>query len=94
MKFDTIFKGFKENPTATFLSLLVLAVVALFGIIVSNYSSAIKDSKKATTECLTEKYIVQTQMERLNEKYIETFGLLREVQSEIKILKKVAKLDP
>ncbi len=93
LSFDTLFKAFKENVTATVMTLLVLAMSALFTINQVTNKSIIKDQKALTTNCETQKYVVQMQMERLNDKYIETFGLLREVQSEIKILKKLGKIE-
>ncbi len=93
LSFDTLFKAFKENVTATVMTLLVLAMSALFTINQVTNKGIIKDQKALTTNCETQKYVVQMQMERLNDKYIETFGLLREVQSEIKILKKLGKIE-
>lgn len=89
--FQTLFKAFKENIPATIMTLCVFGMVGLFTIVQKDNLAVKNDLKKANKDCATEKYIVQSQMERLNEKYIETFGLLKEVQSEIKILKKLGK---
>ena len=89
ISFDTIFKAFKENVTATIMSLLVIGISTLFVINQRNDASIKDDLKKANKDCATEKYIVQTQMERLNDKYIEVFGSLKEVQSQLKTLQKL-----
>jgi len=91
-KFDALFKAFKESPTAAIMTLLVLAISAMFVINQKTNSSIIADQKEANKNCATEKYVLATQMERLNDKYIETFGLLKEVQSEINVLKKLGQI--
>ncbi len=89
ISFDTLFKAFKENVTATVMSLLVIGISVMFTINQRTNEGIKKDLRKANKDCATEKYIVQTQMERLNEKYIEVFGSLKEVQSQLKTLQKL-----
>ncbi len=89
ISFDTLFKAFKENVTATVMSLLVIGISVMFTINQRTNESIKKDLRKENKDCATEKYIVQTQMERLNEKYIEVFGSLKEVQSQLKTLQKL-----
>lgn len=89
LDFQTIFKAIKESPTAAIMSLLVIGISVMFTINQRADESIKSDLRKANKDCATEKYIVQSQMERLNEKYIEVFGSLREVQSQLKTLQKL-----
>ena len=91
-KFDALFKAFKDSPTAAIMTLLTLAISAMFIINQKTNASIIADQKEANKNCATEKFVLATQMERLNDKYIETFGLLKEVQSEINVLKKLGQI--
>lgn len=92
LQFQTIFKAIKENPAAAFSSLMVIALSTLFAINQSGNMSVQRDLKKANKECATENYIIRTQMERLNEKHIETFGLLKELQGQVNTLKALRKI--
>ncbi len=89
LSFDTIFKAFKENVTATVMSLLVIGISVLFVINQKGDASIKDDLRKSNKDCATEKYVVQMQMERLNDKYIEIFGLYKEFKTEIETLKKM-----
>lgn len=90
--FDILFKAFKENITATVMSLLVIGISIMFTINQKTNSSVQDDLRKSNKDCATEKFVLASQMERLNDKYIETFGLLKEVQSEINVLKKLGQI--
>ena len=87
--FDTLFKAFKENVTATVMSLLVIGISIMFTINQKTNESVKKDLRKANKDCATEKYVLASQMERLNDKYIEVFGSLKEVQSQLRTLQKL-----
>ena len=91
-KFNELFKAFKDSPTAAIMTLLTLAISAMFIINQKTNASIIADQKELNKNCATEKFVLASQMERLNDKYIETFGLLKEVQSEINVLKKIGKI--
>ena len=91
--FDKLVKAFKESPTAAIMSLLVIGISVMFTINQKTNASIIKEQKEQNKNCLTEKYVVQTQMDRLNDKYIETFGLTKELQAELKIIRKLIKAD-
>ena len=91
--FDTLFKAFKENITATVMSLLVIGISIMFTINQKTNAGIIKEQKDLTKNCQTEKHVIGVQMERLNDKYIETFGLVKELQVEIKLIRKIGKID-
>ena len=91
--FDILFKAFKENVTATVMSLLVIGISIMFTINQKTNANVQADLKKANKECATEKYVLATQVERLNDKHIETFGLLKELQGQFKILKDLRKIE-
>lgn len=93
LQFQTIFKAIKESPLAAITTLCIMGMATLFGIDHATNKSIQRDLKKANKDCATEKYVVQAQMERLNEKHIETFGLLRELQGQINTLKALKKIE-
>jgi len=87
--FDTLFKAFKENVTATVMSLLVIGISIMFTINQKTNESVKKDLREANKNCATEKYIVQTQVEQLRGEVINLTGAFKELKGEMNTLRKL-----
>ena len=87
--FNDLFKAFKENVTATVMSLLVIGISIMFTINQKTNEGIKKDLRKDNTKCATEKYVLASQVERYNDKYIEVLAALKELNGEMNTLKKL-----
>ena len=87
--FNDLFKAFKENVTATVMSLLVIGISIMFTINQKTNAAIIKEQKEQTKDCVTEKYVVQTQMEQLRGQVIDLTGAFKELKGEMNTLRKL-----
>ena len=88
-KFDALFKAFKDNPTAAIMTLLVIGISIMFTVN-QRTSESIKNDLRATNkECVTEKYILSTQMEQMRGQIIDLTGAFKELKGEMNTLRKL-----
>jgi hypothetical protein len=89
ISFDKLFKAFKENLTATILSLFTLTIIFLFGLVYRGWVTERKDLKKQLVDCGTGTYAARVETKQLRDQYIEVMGALKEIQGEVNTLKKL-----
>ena len=89
LSFDTLFKAFKENVTATVMSLLVIGISIMFTINQKTNNNVQNDLKKTNKECVTEKYVLATQMEQMRGQIIDLTGAFKELKGEMNTLRKL-----
>ena len=91
-KFDALFKAFKDNPTAAIMTLLVIGISVMFTINQRTNENIKDDLKKANKDCATANSVQGVEMKQLRSQNVETFGLLKELQGQFKILKDLGKI--
>ena len=91
-KFDALFKAFKDNPTAAIMTLLVIGISVMFTINQKSAENRDKIRLKQIEECATVNYVQSVEMKQLRSQNVETFGLLKELQGQFKILKDLGKI--
>jgi len=91
-KFDALFKAFKDNPTAAIMTLLVIGISVMFTINQRTNENIKDDLKKANKDCATANFVQGVEMKQLRSQNVETFGLLKELQGQFKILKDLGKI--
>ena len=87
--FDKLFKAFKESPTAAIMTLLVLAISAMFVINQKTNEGVKDDLKKANKDCATEKFVLATQMDQMRGQIIDLTGAFKELKGEMNTLRKL-----
>ena len=87
--FDILFKAFKENVTATVMSLLVIGISIMFTINQKTNSNIISEQRKANKDCVTEKFVLATQMEQMRGQIIDLTGAFKELKGEMNTLRKL-----
>ena len=89
ISFDTLFKAFKENVTATVMSLLVIGISIMFTINQKTNEGIKKDLRAANKECVTEKFVLATQMDQMRGQIIDLTGAFKELKGEMNTLRKL-----
>ena len=87
--FNDLVKAFKENVTATVMSLLVIGISIMFTVNQKTNESVKKDLREANKNCATEKYIVQTQVEQLRGEVINLTVAFKELKGEMNTLRRL-----
>ena len=87
--FDKLLKAFKESPTAAIMSLLVIGISIMFTVNQKTNAAIIKEQKEQTKNCVTEKYVVQTQVEQLRGEVINLTGAFKELKGEMNTLRRL-----
>ena len=88
-KFDALFKAFKDNPTAAIMTLLVIGISIMFTINQKTNEGIKKDLRATNKECVTEKYVVQVQVEQLRGQIVDLTGAFKELKGEMNTLRKL-----
>jgi len=88
-KFDALFKAFKENPTAAIMTLLVIGISVMFVINQKTNEGVKDDLKKANKDCVTEKFVLATQMDQMRGQIIDLTGAFKELKGEMNTLRKL-----
>lgn len=88
-KFDALFKAFKDNPTAAIMTLLVIGISIMFTVNQRTNESIKNDLRATNKECVTEKYVLATQMEQLRGQVIDLTGAFKELKGEMNTLRKL-----
>jgi hypothetical protein len=86
------FEKFKNDPIKAVLYMALLAIGTLFGILRFQWSEEKKDLKEMLLKCDTKNYTQDVEIKQIRSQYVETFGLLKEVQSKIKTLQELGKI--
>jgi peptidoglycan hydrolase CwlO-like protein len=88
-KFDALFKAFKENPAAAIMTLLVIGISVMFVINQKTNEGVKDDLKKANKDCVTEKFVLATQMDQMRGQIIDLTGAFKELKGEMNTLRKL-----
>jgi hypothetical protein len=88
-KFDALFKAFKDNPTAAIMTLLVLAISAMFVINQKTNANVKDDLKAANKECAIEKHTLIEDMKKRDGQIVELTGAFKELKGEMNTLRKL-----
>ena len=88
-KFDALFKAFKDSPTAAIMSLLTIAISAMFIINQKTNAGIIADQKELNKNCATEKFVLATQMDQMRGQIIDLTGAFKELKGEMNTLRKL-----
>ena len=86
------FDNFKNDPIKAVLYMALLAIGTLFGILRFQWAQERKDLKEQIVKCDTKNYTQDVEIKQIRSQYVETFGLLKEVQSKIKTLQELGKI--
>lgn len=93
ISFDKLFKAFKENLTATILSLFTLAIIFLFGLVYNGWVNEKEDLNKRIDDCevnaKANAYTSKVENDQTRDKLVEVLGALKEVQGEMNTLRKL-----
>ena len=87
--FNDLVKAFKENVTATVMSLLVIGISIMFTINQKSDASIKNDLRQANKDCATEKFVLATQMEQMRGQIIDLTGAFKELKGEMNTLRKL-----
>lgn len=86
------FDKFKNDPIKAVLYMALIAIGTLFGILRFQWAEERKDLKAMLDKCDTKNYTQDVEIKQIRSQYVETFGLLKEVQSKIKTLQELGKI--
>ena len=86
------FNDFIKDPVKAILYMAIIAIVALFGFLYKGWASERKDLKDQLVKCDTKNYTQDVEIKQIRTQYVETFGLLKEVQSKIKTLQELGQI--
>jgi peptidoglycan hydrolase CwlO-like protein len=89
VNFDTVFKAFKENATATIMTLLTIGISVMFTINQKTSSNVINEQRQANKDCVTEKFVLATQMDQMRGQIIDLTGAFKELKGEMNTLRKL-----
>jgi len=89
VKFDELFKAFKENATATIMTLLTIGISVMFTINQRTSSNVISEQRQANKDCVTEKFVLATQMDQMRGQIIDLTGAFKELKGEMNTLRKL-----
>jgi hypothetical protein len=87
ISFDKLFKAFKENLTATILSLFTLCIIFLFGLLYKSWANKESQYIETIKECSTNVYTARITNDQLRNQYVEVMGSLKEIQGQMKVFK-------
>ena len=87
--FNDLVKAFKENVTATVMSLLVIGISIMFTVNQKTNESIKNDLRATNKECVTEKFVLATQMEQMRGQIIDLTGAFKELKGEMNTLRKL-----
>lgn len=86
------FDKFKNDPIKAVLYMALLSIGILFGILRFQWAQERKDLKDQIIKCDTKNYTQDVEIKQIRSQYVETFGLLKEVQSKIKTLQELGQI--